>query len=77
MTEIDELKPDTPIDAVSVTEETPDAEQPNAVLVVKIQDEDGSISTDVIPTGNVQATEVQTLIELGLVAWRQKIGLSA
>ena len=48
-------------------------EQPNAVLIVKITDENG-VRTEVQPLGDVQPTEVQTLIELGLQSWRAKIG---
>lgn len=49
---------------------------PDGVLVVKTTDADGNIRVDVEPLGGVIATEVQTLIELGVGAWRQKIGLS-
>lgn len=47
----------------------------NAVVIYKIVDEQGNVQTDVGIEGGVQPTEVQTLIELGLLAWRQKIGL--
>lgn len=49
--------------------------QPNAVVILKSVGDDGSITTDVTTSGEVQATEVQTLIELGLRSWRAKIGL--
>jgi ACT domain-containing protein len=51
-------------------------EQPNGVLIVRIEDEEGNISTDTVPLGNVKATEVQTIIELGLSNWRAKLGLN-
>jgi hypothetical protein len=54
-------------------EEAP--QQANGVLIVRIDQEDGGIKTDVIPVGDARATEVSTLIELGLAAWRAKIGL--
>lgn len=53
----------------------PQAAPPNGVLVLKITDEQGNISTDAQPVGNVLPTEVQTLLELGINGWRQKIGL--
>lgn len=45
------------------------------VLVIKTKD-DGAIKTDVQIVGEVEPTEVQTLLELGVLSWRQKIGLS-
>lgn len=51
-------------------------EQPDAVLILKKQNADGGIDTQAVPLGNVQATEVATLIELGLQSWRKAIGLS-
>lgn len=57
------------------TVEPPTSEQPDAVLILKKIDSDGSINTQAVPLGNVQATEVQTLIELGLQSWRKSIGL--
>lgn len=56
-------------------ETAPDSAPPNAVVIVKTVSDDGTISTDVTTSGTVQATEVQTLIELGLRSWRSKIGL--
>ncbi len=53
----------------------PDANTLDAVLVMKLTDEDGTITTNVITNGDIAATEVQTLLELGLKSWRQKIGL--
>lgn len=57
----------------------PDEEQeaavPAAVIVLKTIDEDGSIRTDIVMQGDVQATEVQTLLELAVRGWRQRIGL--
>ncbi len=48
----------------------------DVVLVIKRVAENGSISAEVVTNGNVLATEVQTLIELGLKNWREQIGLS-
>lgn len=47
----------------------------DAVLVLKKVEGD-SISTEVQPLGDVQATEVQTLLELGVKRWRNQIGLA-
>lgn len=65
--------------APEVTEEAPQ-EQPAepvlpAVVVVKNTDESGNITVSVVPHGGVLATEVQTLLELALPSWREKIGL--
>jgi hypothetical protein len=49
--------------------------QPDAVLIIKRLNAEGGIETQAVPLGNVQATEVQTLIELGLQSWRKSIGL--
>jgi hypothetical protein len=57
-------------------EEAPAEEQPNAVLIVRSRDEDGNVGTNVAILGDVQPTEVQTIIELGLAGWRQGLGLS-
>ncbi len=60
MPDLEETTPETPLDAV---------------IIVKRLNDDGTIATDVLTNGSVLATEVQTLIEMGLKAWRQKIGL--
>lgn len=51
------------------------AETIDAVVVIKQTAEDGSISTDVVLQGEVKATEVQTILELAVRGWRQRIGL--
>lgn len=61
--------------------QTPDAsaaeaQQLDGVLVTKDVDEEGNITTGVQTLGKVQPTEVQTLLELGLDAFRKQIGLS-
>lgn len=48
----------------------------NAVVIIKNTDDKGNIGTEVVSQGDVLATEVQTLIELGLASWRVKIGLA-
>lgn len=65
----DTPEPDAPAEAA------PEEAPPNGVLVVKVIDENGNIATDTQPIGNVQPTEVQTLLELGVSSWRRKIGL--
>lgn len=55
----------------------PPAAHTDGVLIVKVTNENGDISTDVVPLGDVRLTEVQTLLELGRAKWRAKIGLDA
>lgn len=65
-------------EAELVSEEAVNAseEQPlNAVIVVKVEDEDGNIGTNVIPNGDVRPTEIQTLLELAINSWREQIGV--
>jgi hypothetical protein len=47
----------------------------DGVFVTKVVDEHGNIGTDVMINGTVQATEVQTLLELAVRGWRKRIGL--
>jgi hypothetical protein len=58
---------------VEVTETQQD---PDAVVIVKIVDEHGNIKTGIQTLGNVQITEVATLLELGLRGFRAELGLS-
>ncbi len=52
-----------------------EAPQMDAVIVVKTKQDDGTISTEVMVNGNVELTEVQTLLELAVRGWRKRIGL--
>ncbi len=54
----------------------PEEEAPSAPLIVvfKHKADDGTISTEVSLQG-VEPTEVQTLLELAIIGWRQRIGL--
>lgn len=58
-------------------QEAPDLQPPDGVLVTRLIDADGSISFDVVVLGDVKATEAQTLLEMGIIRWREKIGLPA
>lgn len=69
MTDIEAVATD-----VDQPEEAPTVTQPDAVVIHRIE-EDGQIRTVVQPVGDVRVTEVQTLMELGLQAWREQIGL--
>ena len=62
-------------DATEVPAEPAADKQPDGVLILKKPSADGGIDTQAVPLGDVQATEVQTLIELGLQSWRKSIGL--
>lgn len=62
----------TDLPTVEVTEEPP----LDAVIVVRKKDpETGNISVDVLLNGEVEADQVQTLLEIAVPAWREKIGL--
>lgn len=52
-----------------------EAAVPAAVIVVKTTDDEGNIHAEVVMQGDVQATEVQTILELAVRRWRQRIGL--
>lgn len=65
----DELK-----EAVNDVQVTPQ-EEFDAVIVVKETNPDGGIATKVLMNGSIQATEVQTLLELAVLGWRDQIGL--
>lgn len=58
---------------IEVTAE--DVPQANGVVVLKTK-VDGVINTEIQIVGEIEPTEVQTLLELGVRAWRQRIGLS-
>lgn len=62
-------KADAPVD------EATEAVDLDCVVVIVQRGEDGAISTDVVPQGDVRPTEVDTILELGRNGWRQKIGL--
>lgn len=47
----------------------------DAVLCVRRIADDGSVTVDPQPVGDMRLTEVATVLELGLERWRQKIGL--
>jgi hypothetical protein len=68
---------------VSTTPEVPEViegtetpKDPDAVVIVKITDDRGNVSTAVQTLGDLQATEVQTIIEIGLKGWRDQLGLN-
>ncbi len=66
------------VEAADLTPENvdpPEATAPNAVVIHRLE-EDGQIKTVVQPVGDVRATEVQTLLELGILSWREQIGLT-
>lgn len=59
--------------AAAVTED----DQPlDAVIIVKTVTPDGNFGTSIVLNGNIQPTEVQTLIEFGLKGWRNQLGLT-
>lgn len=66
--------------AAEVPAQTPQAkvegEAAEGVFLNRIIGEDGSVKVFPAPVGDVRATEVSTIIELGLSGWREQIGLS-
>lgn len=61
--------------AVEVEAAPPTAEPPlNAVLVIR-EENNGQIETKVVVNGDVRATEVETLLKLGLQGWQKQIGV--
>lgn len=59
---------------VQIKTNTEQVQVPAVQILVK-RDEHGNIDCDVVATGDVRATEVETLIKMGLNKWRGKIGL--
>ncbi len=49
---------------------------PNGVLVLRVVEDDGRISTTTQPLGDVKVTEIQTILELGIQDFRAKAGLN-
>lgn len=72
-----EIPADTPkLEAVDApADEAPQEAQVDGVLVRKEVGPEGNLSVSVQPIGNVQITEVQTLLELGVRYFREQVGL--
>lgn len=67
------------LEPVSESSKATDSEKPegiNGVVVIRREEDNGDITTDVQIIGDVKPTEVQTVLELAVPAWRAKIGLS-
>lgn len=65
-----------PVKAVpDVPEEQPAADPLDAIIVVRETNAEGGIDTRVILNGDVRATEVETLLKLGLQGWQRQIGV--
>ncbi len=47
----------------------------DAVSVVRTITEGGGVHTEIVVQGDIRATEVSTILELGLARWREQIGL--
>ncbi len=48
----------------------------DGVFVVKGKDDNGSLRTQIVLNGDLQVTEVQTLLEVAIRDFRAEIGLS-
>lgn len=53
----------------------PPEEQPGAVHIIKSEDDSGAVVVNVVGTGDLRATEIETVIKLGLKHWQQQIGV--
>lgn len=65
---------------IEISEEPPDGAEVEAiqlptVIILVERGDDGKIDTDVVAQGDVRATEIETVLKMGLNKWRQKIGL--
>lgn len=68
--------PRKPVEPETPEQTDEDAPQElDAVVVTKVKDAEGNITTEVSLLGDVLATEVQTLLELGIKGWRKANGL--
>ncbi len=52
-------------------------EQPPTVHIVVNRPDDGAgqVTVDVVGTGDIRVTEIETVIKLGLAKWQQQAGL--
>lgn len=62
---------DEPIESSPQTPEPQSA----ALIVFKLEDDQGNIQTDVKWQGDIRPTEVETLLKLGLQGWQRQIGV--
>lgn len=61
---------------IEPSEDAPEGDAPpDGVLVLVERQENGGITTDAQPLGDVRIAEVETILELGRQGWRSKIGL--
>jgi hypothetical protein len=47
----------------------------DAVIVIREFNEGGAVGTKIVLNGDIKATEVQTILELGIAGWRRQIGV--
>ena len=79
----DGSEPEEPVaePEVTVSTEPPEGEHnaeaiqlPTVVILVE-RPESGPIDVDVVAQGDVRATEIETILKMGLNKWRNKINL--
>lgn len=71
-------KPKAPLEeaAEAVTETPQEQPSPDGVFVVVNRAEGGGVGTSIQTIGDVKVTEVQTILELALKAFRSEAGLA-
>ncbi len=65
-----EVLPEPPEDAHT----DPPPQQPTVHVIVDRQDA-GNVSVDVVATGDVRVTEIESLLRLAIKRWEAKIGI--
>lgn len=63
------------IKAGKATENGTEDQPVDGVFIPVMYDEHGNVGTDVVLNGNVRVTEIQTILELAIKGYRQRIGL--
>jgi len=76
----EEIEANDVVETMADEEPVPNVEgqqvqQPTVHILVERDAESGNIEVDVVATGDVRATEVESLLKLGLTKWRAKINL--
>lgn len=63
-------------EAAEAVATAPQERAPDGVFIVVNRDENGGVGTGIQTVGDVKVTEIQTIIELALKAFRNDVGLA-